>query len=72
MYKLNCKDCSEFYIGMTCRRLEQRIGEHSTSVSSAVLQHISGADNSNNSSNLDTSMKLGKNIPYVILFQNQS
>ena len=26
VYKLNCKDCSEFYIGMTCRRLEQRIG----------------------------------------------
>ena len=25
---------------MTCRRLEQRIGEHSTSVSSAVLQHM--------------------------------
>ena len=40
VYKLNCKDCSEFYIGMTCRRLEQRIGEHSTSVSSAVLQHM--------------------------------
>ena len=37
---VNCKDCSEFYIGMTCRRLEQRIGEHSTSVSSAVLQHM--------------------------------
>ena len=40
VYKLNCKDCSEFYIGVTCRRLEQRIGEHSTSVSSAVLQHM--------------------------------
>ena len=25
---------------MTCRRLEQRIGEHSTSVSTAVLQHM--------------------------------
>ena len=40
VFKLNCKDCSEFYIGMTCRRLEQRIGEHSTSVCSAVLQHM--------------------------------
>ena len=25
---------------MACRRFEQRIGEHSTSVSSAVLQHM--------------------------------
>ena len=32
----------------------------------------SGADNSNNSSNPDTSMKFGKKHPYVILFQNQS
>ena len=37
-----------------------------------VLHHISVADNSNNSSNPDTSMKFGKNHPYVILFQNQS
>ena len=40
VYKLDCKDCSEFDIGMTCRRLEQRIGEHSTYMSSAVLQHM--------------------------------
>ena len=32
----------------------------------------SGADNSNNSSNPDTSMKFGKKDPHVILFQNQS
>ena len=34
--------------------------------------HYSGADNSNNSSNPDTSMKFGKKHPQVILFQNQS
>ena len=34
--------------------------------------NISGADNSNSSSNQDTSMKFGKKHPYVILFQNQS
>ena len=33
--------------------------------------HYSGADNSNNSSNPDTSMKFRKKHPYVILFQNQ-
>ena len=33
---------------------------------------VSGADNSNNSSNPDTSMKFGKKHPYVILFPNQS
>ena len=32
----------------------------------------SGADNSNNSSNPDTSMIFCKKYPYVILFQNQS
>ena len=32
----------------------------------------SGADNSNNSSNPDTSMKFGKKHLYVILFKNQS
>ena len=37
-----------------------------------LLKPISGADNSNNSSNPDTSMKFGKKHPYVLLFQNQS
>ena len=32
----------------------------------------SGADNANNSSNPDTSMKFGKKHPHVILFKNQS
>ena len=39
VYKINCKDCSEFYIGKTYRRLSQRIKEHNTSESSALSKH---------------------------------
>ena len=30
VYKLNCEDCEEFYIGQTTRRLKKRIQEHKT------------------------------------------
>ena len=39
MYKINCKDCNEFYIGKTYRRLSQRIKEHSTTEASALTKH---------------------------------
>ena len=39
MYKVNCSDCSEFYIGMTTRRVQQRLSEHSSSESSALYKH---------------------------------
>ena len=30
VYKLDCEDCEEFYIGQTTRRLKKRIQEHKT------------------------------------------
>ena len=39
VYKINCKDCEEFYIGKTYRRLSQRIKEHSISDASALTKH---------------------------------
>ena len=39
VYKINCTQCSEFYIGMTCRRLKDRLSEHASSESSAVFKH---------------------------------
>ena len=30
VYKLDCEDCEEFYIGQTNRRLKKRIQEHKT------------------------------------------
>ena len=39
VYKVDCKNCNEFYVGMTCRRLEQRMKEHSQSDASALFQH---------------------------------
>ena len=42
MYKVNCSDCDEYYVGMTCRRLEQRLCEHSSgNTNSALFQHAS-------------------------------
>ena len=42
VYRVNCCDCDQFYVGMTCRRLEQRLSEHSSSTSnSALFQHAS-------------------------------
>ena len=40
VYKVNCDNCSEFYIGMTTRRLRERMGEHSESESSAIHKHV--------------------------------
>ena len=39
VYLIRCKDCKEFYIGKTYRRLSQRIKEHSTSEASALTKH---------------------------------
>ena len=41
VYKVSCKDCDEFYVGMTSRRLEQRISEHSSDSKSALFKHRS-------------------------------
>ena len=40
VYKLQCNDCQEFYIGMTMRRLVQRVKEHSEDSYSAVFRHV--------------------------------
>ena len=39
VYKFDCNDCDEFYVGMTTRRLKQRAKEHSKSDSSALCIH---------------------------------
>ena len=39
VYKVNCKDCDQFYVGMTCRRLSQRMKEHSETSVSALFRH---------------------------------
>ena len=39
VYKINCTQCSDFYIGMTCRRLRDRLSEHASSETSAVHKH---------------------------------
>ena len=30
IYKINCVECPEFYIGLTTRRLHKRLHEHKT------------------------------------------
>ena len=39
VYRINCTECKEFYIGKTYRRLSQRIKEHSTCEYSALTKH---------------------------------
>ena len=39
VYRINCRECAEFYIGKTNRRLSQCIKEHSTSDNSALTRH---------------------------------
>ena len=39
VYKVNCTQCSDFYIGMTCHRLKDRLSEHASSDTSAVFKH---------------------------------
>ena len=41
IYKINCLTCDEFYVGLTSRRLEQRIKEHLSIDSSALMRHSS-------------------------------
>ena len=49
VYKVNCCDCNEFYVGMTCRRLEQRLSEHSSgNCNSALFQHSAATGHSIN------------------------
>ena len=39
VYRINCKECPAFYVGMTTRRLHQRIQEHSSKAESALCGH---------------------------------
>jgi hypothetical protein len=41
VYKINCLDCSDFYIGMTRRRVHKRLKEHKTRHYCAVYKHLS-------------------------------
>ena len=39
VYKVECQQCDEFYIGKTIRRLHQRLKEHSEDECSALFKH---------------------------------
>ena len=41
VYQVNCSDCNAFYIGMTTRRLHQRLSEHASQSASALYRHAS-------------------------------
>ena len=48
IYKVNCNDCNEFYIGLTRRRLNVRLDEHSKRHYSALYKHSSDTGHSIN------------------------
>ena len=39
IYKINCVECPEFYIGLTTRRLHKRLHEHKTREYCSVYRH---------------------------------
>ena len=41
VYQVNCSDCNAFYVGMTTRRLQQRLSEHAGQSCSALYRHAS-------------------------------
>ena len=51
IYKVNCSECKEFYIGLTNRRLETRLHEHFTNDNSALYRHSFLTDHVINYSN---------------------
>ena len=51
IYKVNCSECDEFYIGLTIRRLETRLHEHFTTENSALYRHSFLTDHVINYSN---------------------
>ena len=51
VYKVNCDNCSEFYIGMTTRRLKERMREHADTESSAIHRHVTSCGHTVNLGN---------------------
>ena len=51
VYRINCADCQEFYIGLTTRRLHRRIEEHKKSKQSAIYNHASDTGHNINFNN---------------------
>jgi predicted GIY-YIG superfamily endonuclease len=51
IYKINCKNCKDFYIGLTTRRLHKRLHEHKKRKISAIYRHASETGHSLNFEN---------------------
>ena len=59
VYKVNCTQCKDFYIGMTCRRLEDRLSEHASSDASALFRHTA-----------ETGHVIGYDVPEILAMDN--
>ena len=51
IYQVTCKDCHEFYIGLTNRRLKTKLNEHKPNENSALFRHSFLTDHEINYSN---------------------
>ena len=73
IYKINCKDCNSFYVGLTTRRLQKRLYEHKNRKYSSVFKHSSaeGHDIDYNCPEVSTSnnVKLRLKIKQTLLIQ---
>ena len=61
VYRVNCLDCHDFYVGLTQRRLSTRMLEHDKLASSSIRRHA-----------LDTGHRLGTSTPQVLCSDNIS
>ena len=53
IYKVACHNCSEFYIGVTTRRLKTRLAEHKKDHNSALNRHAMETDHDINFSDTE-------------------
>ena len=54
VYKIRCKQCSEYYIGSTIRQVHDRVQEHLRNDTSSVFKHLLKCQNKRN--NIDVSI----------------
>ena len=59
VYKVNCSECPDFYIGKTIRKLQQRLNEHSKDENSALTKHY-----------IDTGHQIDFSNPSVVASDN--
>ena len=65
VYRIDCDQCDAFYIGLTQRRLNERLAEHRSSDKSSVYRHCADYNHSANGVKIVTT-ELNKERLYIL------